>query len=156
MSSTEAICDICGRMYTGQRCIRCTQNSISLTNFGGDTLGAVEPGSLAAPVEKPSVEAALKVTTTGELHIITTPLCMVGKAASNQIVLASDTVSDQHARIIYAGGEYSVEDLGSSGGTFLNGQKIADLEVLFDGDHVRIGDFRFYFVKKTHDDWSIE
>jgi pSer/pThr/pTyr-binding forkhead associated (FHA) protein len=156
MSSTEAICDICGRTYTGQRCIRCTQSSISLTNFGGDTLGAVEPGSLAAPVDKPNVEAALKVTTTGALHTIATPQCIVGKAADSQIVLNGETVSDHHARISFAGGEYSIEDLGSSAGTFLNGQKIADVQVLFDGDHVRIGDFRFYFVKETAEDWSIE
>lgn len=156
MSSTEAICDICGRTYTGQRCVRCTQNSISFNNFGADALGAIEPGTLAPPVDKPNVDAALKVTTTGVLHKIATPLCMVGKAATNQIILDADTVSDQHARITFAAGEYSVEDLGSEEGTFLNGNKITDVQVLFDGDHVRIGDFRFYFVKETAEDWSIE
>lgn len=46
-------------------------------------------------------------------------------AAANQVDLSMDgSVSRMHARIVHNDGTYTIEDLGSSGGTMLNGRRI--------------------------------
>ncbi|MBI4026465.1 MAG: FHA domain-containing protein [Verrucomicrobia bacterium] len=75
-----------------------------------------------------------------------TGTCSVGRVASNQIVLARDNVSRRHA-IVHAqeGAEYSLVDLGSSNGTYLNGRRVAQPTVLRDGDVIQISQFRLTF-----------
>ncbi len=49
-------------------------------------------------------------------------------------------VSRRHARLIYEKGSYSIEDLGSTNGTFVNGQRIRTLLPLLPGATVRLGE----------------
>ena len=48
-------------------------------------------------------------------------------------------VSQQHARIFDRGGNWYVEDLGSTNGTFVNEQKLVAPAMLTPGDKIRIG-----------------
>jgi len=62
---------------------------------------------------------------------------------------AEAKVSRRHARIIYAGGKFSVEDLGSTNGTFVNrGRRLipGNAQVLASGDEIIVGKtfLRFY------------
>ena len=70
---------------------------------------------------------------------------LVGRSGDVQIVLSEDMVSRRHARILYDGQRISIEDLGSTNGTFVNGEKIkrADLK---EGDRVLIGSSIFKVV----------
>src|SRR5436190_5666522 len=63
---------------------------------------------------------------------------LVGRSGDVQIVLSEDMVSRRHARIAFDGQRITIEDLGSTNGTFVNGEKIkrADLK---EGDRVLIG-----------------
>jgi len=54
------------------------------------------------------------------------------------MVLAEDMVSRRHARIQCSGSEIVIEDLGSTNGTFVNGEKITRA-ALKEGDRVLIG-----------------
>lgn len=59
-------------------------------------------------------------------------------------------VSRQHARIDYGSGAYTVEDLGSSNGTWLNGNRLEPNRTytLRRGDHLQLGElmmFVYYF-----------
>ena len=59
-------------------------------------------------------------------------------------------VSRRHARIICAGGKFSIEDLGSTNGTFVNrGRRLipGNAQKLNDGDEIIVGKtfLRFYF-----------
>jgi pSer/pThr/pTyr-binding forkhead associated (FHA) protein len=49
-------------------------------------------------------------------------------------------VSRRHARIAWNGTEYVVEDLGSTNGTFVNGERISGPRALRSGDLVQLGD----------------
>jgi pSer/pThr/pTyr-binding forkhead associated (FHA) protein len=70
----------------------------------------------------------------------------IGKAAHNQIVLAHPTVSNTHAVIMARNGGYSIVDLGSSNGTFVNGQRLdADAKTLQHGDKVQIAEVALTF-----------
>jgi hypothetical protein len=70
---------------------------------------------------------------------------LVGRSGDVQIVLSEDMVSRRHARIAYDGNRITIEDLGSTNGTFVNGEKIkrADLK---EGDRVLIGSSIFKVV----------
>ncbi len=64
----------------------------------------------------------------------------IGKAAHNHIVLTDPTVSNAHAILIAREGGYSIADLGSRNGTFVNGEKLAaHAHVLRHGDTIQLG-----------------
>ena len=48
-------------------------------------------------------------------------------------------VSRRHARILVAGTEAYLEDLGSKNGTYLRGERVAQPATLRDGDEIRVG-----------------
>jgi len=66
----------------------------------------------------------------------------LGREASNDITLSDHSVSRRHARIVSDDQGVVVEDLGSSNGTFLNGNKVAS-SVVADGDLLRLGNCTF-------------
>jgi pilus assembly protein CpaF len=66
---------------------------------------------------------------------------LLGRLASNDIVLNKGNVSKQHARLVLKDGKYIVVDLKSTNGTFVNGKKIAAPQVLKPTDKVYIGDY---------------
>ncbi|UXA14470.1 FHA domain-containing protein [Mycobacterium sp. SMC-8] len=70
----------------------------------------------------------------------------LGKAPSNAIALEhDDTVSRLHAVFENLGAAWSIRDMGSRNGTFLNGEKLTAERVLRSGDEVRVGKSRLIF-----------
>lgn len=63
---------------------------------------------------------------------------VVGRASDVAIVLVEEMVSRRHARFVMTESDISVEDLGSTNGTFVNGEKIQRAS-LKEGDRVLIG-----------------
>jgi hypothetical protein len=72
----------------------------------------------------------------------------IGYAKDNDIVLAASTVSRYHAVIRRRIGGYTLTDLESTNGTFVNGDRIKDPTALKRGDEVRFGDARFAFLAR--------
>jgi phosphoserine phosphatase RsbU/P len=64
---------------------------------------------------------------------------VVGRHPDCTIQLQSNTVSRRHAKITKAGDEYSIEDLKSGNGTFVNGQQIAASTSISDQDRIKLG-----------------
>ena len=62
----------------------------------------------------------------------------IGRKKSNTIHIDNLQVSNKHARIIKHGGNYFLEDLKSTNGTFLNNEKIIK-EPLREKDTITIG-----------------
>jgi hypothetical protein len=71
----------------------------------------------------------------------------IGRAKDSQLVLDDPTVSRQHAWIKAEDEEFSVFDVGSANGTFVNGEKVEAPRRLQNGDVVRFGDAEFIFTK---------
>jgi pSer/pThr/pTyr-binding forkhead associated (FHA) protein len=63
----------------------------------------------------------------------------IGRSEENDIIIEDHQASRQHARIECAGGICTFEDLQSSNGSFLNGERVGRA-LLTSGDRLRIGD----------------
>jgi len=66
----------------------------------------------------------------------------IGRDASNDLFLNDRGVSRQHARIFLENRRLLVEDLNSSGGTYLNDRELSKPHLLTDGSEVRLGSIR--------------
>ncbi|MEX1208247.1 MAG: FHA domain-containing protein [Acidimicrobiia bacterium] len=64
---------------------------------------------------------------------------VVGRSAQADVTFEDAFASDQHARFDTAGGRLYVQDLGSTNGTTLNGERVTERRVLARGDMIRIG-----------------
>ena len=64
----------------------------------------------------------------------------IGRDPSNTITINDAEISRRHARLTYQGGKYILEDLGSTNGTFVNGQRLAGPRVLKSGEVVSFGE----------------
>jgi pSer/pThr/pTyr-binding forkhead associated (FHA) protein len=63
---------------------------------------------------------------------------VVGRSSDLDMVLVEDMVSRKHAKISAAGDQIVIQDLGSTNGTFVNGEKIKKAR-LKEGDRILIG-----------------
>jgi len=68
---------------------------------------------------------------------------VVGRLDSCDIPINDSSVSREHARINQMGDDYSVEDLGSTNGTMVNGQTIRGVVRLKPGDMITFGSVEF-------------
>lgn len=64
----------------------------------------------------------------------------IGRDSSNEITINDAEVSRRHARLTFQGGKFVLEDLGSTNGTFVNGQRLAGPRVLKAGEVVSFGE----------------
>jgi hypothetical protein len=105
-------------------------------------VGAVAPGAAAAKVKKGRAAHQLVVTagalagtriTLGE-HPIT-----IGRAEDSTLVITDDYASARHARLVPRDGQWLLEDLGSTNGTYLDRTKVSGPTPVPLGVPIRIG-----------------
>ncbi|MBI2331737.1 MAG: FHA domain-containing protein, partial [Chloroflexi bacterium] len=64
----------------------------------------------------------------------------IGRDSTNGVAINDAEISRKHARLMFQGGKYVLEDLGSTNGSFVNGQRLAGPVVLKPGDVVSLGE----------------
>ncbi|MGE5072380.1 MAG: FHA domain-containing protein [Anaerolineae bacterium] len=64
----------------------------------------------------------------------------IGRDSASAIAINDAEISRKHARLTFQGGKYVIEDLGSTNGTFVNGQRLASPVVLKSGDVISLGE----------------
>ncbi|MCP4498463.1 MAG: DUF4388 domain-containing protein [Deltaproteobacteria bacterium] len=74
----------------------------------------------------------------GEFPLTDDAEVVIGRGGELDIVLVEDMVSRKHAKINTGGGGIAIQDLGSTNGTFVNGERITRAR-LQEGDRVLIG-----------------
>ena len=70
---------------------------------------------------------------------------LLGRGDSADIRLQDTFASSAHARLVPQGEVIVLEDLGSTNGTYLNGEPLRGPQPLHVGDSIRIGDSEFTF-----------
>lgn len=63
---------------------------------------------------------------------------VIGRSSELDMVLVEDMVSRRHAKILVEAGDIFLEDLGSTNGSFVNGEKVSRTK-LAEGDRILIG-----------------
>jgi pSer/pThr/pTyr-binding forkhead associated (FHA) protein len=112
----------------------------------GEHSGVVE--SARASVALPSGEALLVVRrgpNAGSRFLLDTDVTTAGRHPDSDIFLDDVTVSRRHAEFRREGGIFSVRDVGSLNGTYVNRERV-ETAVLANGDEVQIGKFRLVFL----------
>ncbi|HUT99889.1 MAG TPA: AgmX/PglI C-terminal domain-containing protein [Myxococcota bacterium] len=80
----------------------------------------------------------------------------IGRLSSAHLRLEDEKVSRIHAVVeVTAGGEVSIIDMGSSEGTFVNGEKV-NKAMLKPGDEIRLGDTRLVFQEEAREEAPAE
>ena len=72
---------------------------------------------------------------------------LLGRGDSADIRLQDTFASSAHARLVPQGEVIVLEDLGSTNGTYLNGEPLRGPQPLHVGDSIRIGDSEFTFER---------
>jgi pSer/pThr/pTyr-binding forkhead associated (FHA) protein len=85
----------------------------------------------------------LKLTFAGQEHAqeqtFSQPEVIIGRGNNCDLVLDDKTVSGRHARLAYHHGQWWLEDLASTNGTYLNEEPVRTAVVLAQGDQLRCG-----------------
>jgi predicted component of type VI protein secretion system len=79
-----------------------------------------------------------------ETAVSPTAAVTIGRLPDNAIVIDNSAVSSRHVRIAREGPQYVVEDLGSTNGTFVNGEKVTK-RALRHGDTILVGKHKIFF-----------
>lgn len=74
-------------------------------------------------------------------------LATIGRTPENEIAIELPEVSRRHAQLSFVDGRFTIRDLGSNNGTFVNGKRLAEAR-LEDWDQVQVGPAVFVFRDK--------
>jgi pSer/pThr/pTyr-binding forkhead associated (FHA) protein len=75
----------------------------------------------------------------GEFPLKSEKQVVIGRSSELDMVLVEDMVSRKHAKIMIASGAITIEDLGSTNGTYLDGQRVTRPVAAEIGGSIRIG-----------------
>ncbi|RPJ06934.1 MAG: FHA domain-containing protein [Spirochaetaceae bacterium] len=73
---------------------------------------------------------------------------VVGRDKKCNLTLSSSTISRRHAEIFSKDSTFYLRDLGSTNGTFINSKKIAEEEIVHNGDYITFADLQFKLIYK--------
>ncbi len=86
----------------------------------------------------------------GQVYSLEKGEMFIGRDLGNDIIVNDPEVSRRHLRIFLQGNQYGVEDLGSTNGSFINGQRLAGPYLLHSGEFLTQGE-RINFIYEVVD-----
>ena len=125
------------------------------TFFGVAAATVAKDAPAPAPVAARSPLASLLVRSgdaKGERLSIRVPIANVGRGEYNDLIIADASVSTMHAKLQSRDGIWVVADLGSTNGTFVDGQLIDGEVPLGPGATIRFGEVATLFEPLDGDD----
>lgn len=91
----------------------------------------------------------LEVSTAGVPAEAQSRILTIGRLPECDLHIPSPLVSREHARMLWEAGHWVLEDLGSTNGTFVNGERLAGRVTLYPRDRIEIATFAFIFTGHT-------
>jgi hypothetical protein len=80
----------------------------------------------------------------GERFYIHHPVTTIGRDDDNMLILTDKSVSRHHAKVLFTGSDFEIQDLGSTNKVIVNGQFVQRV-VLKNGDIIGLGEVVLYF-----------
>src|SRR5262245_62701724 len=86
----------------------------------------------------------------GETFVVDGSATTIGRDASSQLNIPDHLMSRRHCTLELASGCFTLRDLGSSNGTYVNSMPVSE-RVLAHGDRIRAGDTVLLFMQQQPD-----
>ena len=103
----------------------------------------IAPANVAsAPVRLPTLVGSLTPDDASDnVFPLLDAECVIGRRATKEVAFSVDdgSISSKHAKLTRTPEGFTIEDLGSKNGTFVNGEKVTEKRMLADGDLIRLG-----------------
>ena len=123
------------------RDVRMPQESFILAPSQAAELAALRDSGRLVVVTSPALSEGDELT-------LNSSALLLGRGSDNDVNLARDEfASSKHARVEPRRDGVWVEDVGSTNGTYLNGEPLNGPQPLHVGDKIRIGDSEFTFER---------
>jgi pSer/pThr/pTyr-binding forkhead associated (FHA) protein len=136
-------CSSCGNPLTGT-----ANESTTITFAPGELDTDVEEEIHITPEELEGGRAVMIVKrgpNAGSKFFLDTDATPIGRHPDSDIFLDDITVSRRHAEIRRTGMGFSLHDVGSLNGTYVNRERVEEVD-LRSGDEVQIGKFKLVFL----------
>jgi hypothetical protein len=107
-----------------------------------------DPGSMPALVAGTGMLVVVRGPGAGSRYLLDRDETTIGRHPDAHVLLDDVTVSREHARVLRIPSGFSVGDLASLNGTYVNGERIED-RALVTGDELQVGRFKLLFVGES-------
>jgi pSer/pThr/pTyr-binding forkhead associated (FHA) protein len=115
-----------------------------------------QQGDKLATQKKPAITLAIKADQGKESkRQFSQPQIMIGRDTKCDITMMDEALSAHHARLTHHHGQWWLEDLNSTNGTFLNREKLTTPAVVITGDHFKCGNTLFSIQVEDSDGLSL-
>jgi hypothetical protein len=145
----EGTCSVCGTKNGSEEGFQSEDGATSIDSASSNFSSSADvynfPSRREAP--KPTRPAFLFNRATSERYHLTQSVSKIGRDQTNNISITNDHyISRHHAWVLQMQGGYWVEDLGSTNGTFLNGEILNERRQIFAGDRITFGKTELVFA----------
>ncbi len=148
---SEAICSRCGHPNSeaANFCSSCgfdlSRHEAEVTTAHNLDLSAPDDVEVSGPAASGAELVVTRGVQPGARHPLDKHVVTIGRHPRSDIVLDDVTVSRRHAEVRFIEGVYTVVDVGSLNGTYLNRERVEEARMV-SGDEVQIGKFKLVFL----------
>lgn len=115
-----------------------------------------QQGDKLAKQKKPAITLSIEIDPGKDIkRQFSQPQIMIGRDTKCDISMMDEAVSAHHARLTHHHGQWWLEDLNSTNGTFLNREKLTTPAVVITGDHFKCGNTIFSIQVEDSDGLSM-
>jgi pSer/pThr/pTyr-binding forkhead associated (FHA) protein len=115
-----------------------------------------QQGDRLATQKTPGIVLSIKVDDGPESkRQFSQPQIMIGRDTKCDVSMVDEALSAHHARLSHHHGQWWLEDLNSTNGTFLNREKLTTPAVVITGDHFKCGNTVFSIHVEDSDGLSL-
>ena len=115
-----------------------------------------QQGDKLATRKQPSISLNIKVDQGPEsVRQFSQPQIMIGRDTKCDLSIMDEALSAHHARLTHHHGQWWLEDLNSTNGTFLNREKLTTSAVVITGDDFKCGNTVFIIQVEDSDGLSL-
>lgn len=115
-----------------------------------------QQGDKLATQKKPAITLSIKIDQGKDSkRQFSQPQIMIGRDTKCDISMMDEALSAHHARLTHHHGQWWLEDLNSTNGTFLNREKLTTPAVVITGDHFKCGNTLFSIQVEDSDGFSL-